>query len=384
MFFYGIHETKKRVIEILQDLLNPRPLFEDVLISNHYPKNREREKVTVIVSGSSADQVRLSPDDYMSTNRDFSSLAKVEPHPGYFLEWARDDNSTAEAIQNRVDPSIYYFTLKDVTDTDATLQIDVMGVARNEVVLFNYTGEQTLQLEHFPVVPDTLQLYVGKSLYPPNSPADFYDVDLATGVITLNREPPPGAKIQATYNWVANSLPDVTGVQRGIARTDILTGVLLGIGEEFVEGDRAVVIVGERKEPSSITFGGRLPMTLQFDTRSQDTPKAEKVVDKLVETLWAEVKSTLTHEGLEVSTITVGGEAAEPEDETGQEWAFQFSVSMAIEGEWQKTVPLLRRYNWGVVNLPTDVDILSATDEELVEASLRFLDGEFGPQEQLS
>lgn len=374
MFFYAIHEVKKRVIVFLQDTLGNRPLFENVAIFNHYPKDREREKINVIVTGSSKDHIQLSPDNFITKELGYVSQAKVTDeageHPGYFLSWAVDDFSTGETMGNRVGPGVYYLTLQDVTDTGATLLIDVMGVAKRELVLYNYTGETRIQLDHYPVVPGSFQLFVDRSLYPPEPEADFYDIDLNTGIVTLNRKPASGARIEASYNWVQGSLPDVE-IQKGIGRSDILTGVNLGFNEEFVEGDRAAVIVSEEKEPSSLIFGGKMAVMLQFDTRAQDTPQAEMVVDKLSETLWGVAKAELIEEGLDITNVNVGGESQEPEDETGQEWAFEFTLSAQVETEWQSRVPLLRRYSWGIVNLPAEVDIFSATDEELIEASFR-------------
>jgi hypothetical protein len=372
VFFYGIHETKKRVIEFLQDTLGNRPLFSRVTIQNAYGKT-ERDKINVIVTGSSNQVQQLSPDNFLQADIGYSIQAKVDNHPGYFLAWVRDDLSSPESNLNRVDPGIYFLTLKNVDQQGGILQIDVLRVVKREVVLFNYTGETQIQLEHFPVVEGTLQLFVDNSLYPPNAPADYYDVDLETGIITLNRCVAPGSRITANYNWADAPLPDVP-VLRGDGRTDVLTGVLLGFSEEFVEGDRSVVCVQPQPERCALTFGGRLGVTLTFDTRAQDTPTSEQVVDALMDTIWAEAKPTLSDEGLDIVEVSVGGESTDLEDETAEEWAFQFSFTADVEGEWQRRVPLLRRYHWEVVNLPADVDILSATDEELVEASLRFLD----------
>lgn len=377
MFFYGIHEVKKRVIEYLQDTLGHRPLFENVAIFNHHPNDQERAKINVVVTGSSSEQIQLSPDNFVQTDLGYASQAKVTDaqgeHPGYFLAWVADDYSTLDASTHRVDPAVYYLTMTEVSGNQATLQIDVLGVIKREVVLFNYTGETVLQLAHYPVVEGTFQLFVDRGLYPPSPPADFYDIDLTTGRVTLNRIPAVGSKITASYNWVAGSLPDVQ-VEKGIGRNDILTGINIGFSEEFVEGDRAAIVVSKEKEPSALTFGGRMGVSLQIDTRSQDTPQAEKVTDALMETLWGLAKGDLKHEGLDITNVGVGGEAVEPEDETGQEWAFQFSATATVEAEWQTRVPLLRRYSYGIVNLPADVDYFSATDEELVEASLKIVD----------
>ena len=154
MFFYGIHEVKKRVIEFLQDTLGNRPLFENVGIYNHHPKDREREKILVVVSGSSKEHLQLSPDNFLTKDLGYASLAKVTDangeHHGYFLSWAVDDYSTYQTMANRVGPGVYYLTLQDVTDTGATLLIDVLGVEKRESVLYNYTGEATVQIAHPP------------------------------------------------------------------------------------------------------------------------------------------------------------------------------------------------------------------------------------------
>lgn len=360
-----------------------RPLFDRVQILNHYPDQVERDKINVIVTGSSLDQIQLSPDNFVQADYGYAVQAKVTDdvatHEGYFLSWVRDDLSTEEAITNRVDPGVYYLTLDNVTDESATLLIDVLRVVKREVVLFNYAGETQAQLENFPVLEGTFQLFVDNALYPPDDPADYYDIDLATGVITFNREPPPGSQVTANYNWIDEPLPEVSGLQRGIGRTDILPGVLLGFSEEFVAGDRAVVIVSEEREINALTFGGRQAVSLQFDTRSQDTVNSEKLVTVLVDTLWGLSKPILRDEGIDLIGVTVGGEAVDPEDEIGQEWAFQFNVSADFETEWQRRIPLLRRYSHGVVNCPPDIDLASATDDELVEASLLSVEGAWGP-----
>lgn len=348
-------------------------MFDHVQILNHHPDQVERDKINVIVTGSSMDQIQLSPDNFVQADYAYAVQAKVTDdtteHPGYFLGWVRDDLSSEEAITNRASPGIYYLTLDNVTDESASLFIDILRVEKREVVLYNYAGESQAQLEHYPVLEGTFQLFVDNALYPSEDPANFYDIDLTTGIITFNTEPALGSQVTANYNWIDDPLPEVTGLERGIGRTDILTGVLLGFSEEFVEGDRAVVIVTEEREVAALTFGGRQSISLQFDTRSQDTVNSEKLVTALVDSLWALAKPVLKDEGIDLINVNVGGEAVDPEDETGQEWAFQFTVSADFETEWQRRIPLLRRYSHGVINTPPEVDLASATDEELVDAS---------------
>lgn len=380
----GIHELKVKVISYLKERLSGHPLFKNTqIVYNHHP-DLEREKTSILVTGSSADYIRLSPDNFLTTECGTVSLATVDVQPGKFIHWAtKNCTEQLPAGVDPVDPGVYYLRVTEVCEQDRefTVAVKVLRRVDDEEVLFNYAGESQVLLEVAPMRGCSLSLRENHRRLEPDVD---YTLDENTGVITFvpGKEPTLGTRILATYTYIDTSVTyGPEQVNFNTASLSLLPGVIVAFSDNPIVGDTMVVIVTEEREQVALVFGGRVGITLNFQTKAMDTPTAEKIADLVVTELQGPIKMRLELEDIPTSEIDISGESQDMEDATEGNPAYFFDLSANYETEWHYRVPLVKQLIDGfIVNFPRDVNPATATEDELVAAALEaLLSTEFGP-----
>lgn len=369
---------------MLSQLLEGNPLFRSCnIVTNHHP-HAEREKTTVIVTGSSLDFIKLSPDNFMRIEYSKLSLASVANSPGKFVRWVLETcDEHMEDPEERVEPGIYYLQVKDVRDDGRTaiLRLQALRRVEREEVLYNYLGEPEVYLDHGLVRDCSLSLRANRQRLVEDT---HYTFDPVTGTITFIPGQEPQLRTQLIADYVysdPSAAKDDLEVQADTNNTSILPGISLSFSDEFILGDTLAVVYTAQEEAAASIFGGRMTIPLQFETKAQDTVTAEKISDLLAITLQGPAKMRLENEGIILDEVSVSGEQDDAEDDLSGELSYKYTLSAGFESEWQLRLPISKKIIEGsIVNFLSDVNPYTVTEDILIQATLEsYISGSLGP-----
>lgn len=293
------------------------------------------------MKGSSANKVALSSDNFIGTIDSHVMLAYVGA-PVYPIEWVREDLGAVRANGNMfpLQPGVYYIEILEAptNPTDpGKYMIDPLLTVTGEAVLQFQSGiEREAQLQNIPV-SKTVRLWLNNNTLLREGPD--YTVDYRTGAILLKTRAPTYATLVADYRYEIPSLGPIDFWWNQADRTT-LPGVVMAFGKRARKGDKVAVVVYEDRVQAAQAYGGKFEVSFDLDVIAQDPAQMEEIADYTVMTLWAERKEALATEGIEVVDISMGGEAEETYDETGDTYYYNASVSLQLRADWEAHVPL--------------------------------------------
>jgi len=367
--------VKKRIIFELRKFWSYDPVYRDDLVPHIQQRYsfRERPCMAIIVKGGSANHFMLSASNFQGTVVSHCHLTKVGDKPGLAIEWVRED--TRAIIENRgtfpSPPGIYYIEIRQET-------VEVAGVVADYKVfyvdpLLDVLDEQPLQLSAFqyqlanaPYHPGSLRLFE----LPGNIPlveGVNYTVDATTGIITLINVLPPRISLSADYRYPG----ETTGphlIRDNHTHVQAIPGVVLAFGRRGEAGDIMAVIVNDRREEVALEYGGRWDVTLDMDIMAKDLVAQGEITDKTMLYLHGVARNRLASEGIEITQVSMGGEAEEAFDENADDYFYTASISVNLQTDWSIHVPLtggVRR-----VSAQTQAQAIAAagmTDDELIK-----------------
>lgn len=342
MYYYLVSALKRRLILELQDSFSRHPLYNKIVpqIQNKFAFT-ERPQYGIVIKGSSANKVQLSPDNFVGTVQSHVMLAYVG-QPVYPLEWVREDLDAVR--QNNDDfptlPGVYYLEIlkaPEHPEDDGVFVIDPLLTATDEPLLQIQTGlETTAQLQQIPV-KGTVRLWDGRSYL--LAEGRDYTVSYQTGEITFAARFPPGTRITADYRYAVPSVGPLY-FRWNSANFTALPGVVLAFGKRAKTGDKVAVVVYSDRVDAANAYGGKFEASFDMDVIARDTTQMEEIADLVVMYLWGEKKPTLEWEGIEVVDVSMGGEAEESADETGDLYYYTASMSVQLRADWEIHVPL--------------------------------------------
>lgn len=374
MFNTLTEATKNRILYELRRFWSYDPNYKDTLVPNIQGKYsfEARPCMSIVLKNSSANTFALSADNFQGTVVSYCSLAKVEDNPGLAIEWIRED--TRAIIENGGDfPSvrgIYYIEVREET-------VDFQGVTENRKVfyvdpLLDAIDEQPTkvtdfiyQLAHYPFHDGSLRLY--------ELPGNIelveginYTVDATTGRITLLEVLPSRLSLSADYRYPGTSTGPYV-ILDNHTNVVAIPGVVLAFGRRSSVGDVMAVIVGDRREPVALEYGGRWEINLDMDISAKDVNTQAEIADRTMLYLNGVARNHLSTEGLEITQVSHGGESEEPFDETADDYFYMSSVSITVMTEWAIHVPLTQFIQRVLPQTSEDYDEMAAlTDDQLV------------------
>lgn len=381
MYFQLTAALKRRFIDELRRYWMYHPKYRDTLPQNIQGKFsfKERPQQGIIVKTGAGNRVDLSADNYLGVIESFCLLTKVSGKAGFSIEWVREDG---RAIQenNGTFPSpagIYYI---DVQEENGSLvfYIDPLLDVFHEPVAVS--TPLTAQLQRAPLT-GTLRLY--------EMPSGFkyvegvnYTLDTGldgklTGGITLMAPLTGGRWLQADYRYPVESRGPFPLIEMH-ANNRAIPGVVLAFGRRAEVGDQMAVMVHDMRRPAYMEYGGRWDMTLDFDVMATDVYEQQEITDATVMYLWAVLRSRLSHQGIEITDVSFGGESEEVRDETGDDYFYTSTFSMTAQTEWSIHVPL---DSWlrsaAPLTAAQAAQIAGLTDDELVgqDGNIKVLEG---------
>jgi hypothetical protein len=100
---------------------------------------------------------------------------------------------------------------------------------------------------------------------------------------------------------------------------------------------------------------------------TRDVLATGEVTDRTVMFLYADLRSALSDEGIEIISVNMGGEAEEAYDENADDYFYTASISMTIQTDWCVHFP----FNWEISRVtPNTVEeeqaVAGLTDDQLL------------------
>ena len=342
MYYHLLQALKRRVVLELKDSFAEHPIYEKLVdfIQNKYSFS-ERPQFGIVVKGASANKVSLSADNFVGVIQSYVMLAYVGA-PVYPLEWVREDLACLKANNGVMPtpPGIYYLevlTAPDKAQDEGTFIIDPLLTVNDEPVLRFVTGIESLaQLQQLPV-QGTLRLWENRRfLLVENT---HYRVDYETGAIELLLRSSAGSVLTADYRYSVPSIGPVS-FQWNRADFESLPGVVLAFGKRAKVGDKVAIVVYQDRVETARAYGGRFDVSFDLDVIARDPMQMEEIADLVVMYLWAVKRPILSTEGIEITDISIGGEAEETYDETGDDFSYSASLSLQVQADWEIHIPL--------------------------------------------
>ncbi len=332
---------KRRLVLELKDSFSSHPVYRKItpFIQNRYSFN-ERPQFGIVVKGSSANKVALSSDNFLGTIQSHVMLAYVG-QAVFPLEWVREDMKSVNANGGMLTaPGVYYIEiLKAPTETgdEGYFAVDPLLTVVDEPVLIFQTGvEREAQLQQIPL-EKTVRLYENRN-YLLREGTD-YRVDYQTGAVELLTSFGKGSTLTADYRYAGTSIGPV-GFFWNTADYTTLPGVVLAFGKRAETGQKVAVVVYQDRVDAAQAFGGKFEVSFDLDVIARDPIQMEEIADLTIMYMWAQKKARLEFEGIEIVDISMGGEAEEIADETGENFFYQASLSIQLRADWEVHAPL--------------------------------------------
>jgi hypothetical protein len=366
---------KRRMIQEIRYYWSQDPQYRDSLVPNIQGRFsfRERPQQAIILKSQSATPYQMSADHYQGAVVSYCYLTRVYGQRGTSIEWVRE-NAVAIQKNNGAFPSapgVYYIEVRSEV-------IDVRGVPKEKLVfyvdpLLEVIDQRATMLDPrlYEVAagsfhPGSLRVYEmpGNILYYDNV---NYTADPTTGRITLESPLAPKTYLSVDYRYAGTSTGPFPLPENG-ANVEAIPGVVLAFGRRAYEGDIMAVVVGDRRETVAKEFGGRWEMNIDFDIMARDVYAQGEITDRTLMYLYTDARDRLSSEGIEITMVTMGGEAEEIYDETGDDYFYTANISMSIMTDWAVHVPIGRTLLRAEVNTVSETEMVAGlTDEQLIE-----------------
>ena len=342
MYYNLLNAMKRRLVLELKDSFAQHPVYNKIVshIENKYTFS-ERPQFGIVIKGASANKVSLSADQFIGTLNSYCMLAYVGA-PTFPLEWVVEDAASLDAQGGRMalPPGIYYIEILAAPEDAQSVgyfMVDPLLTVNDEPVLRFISGVETVgQLQQLPV-PGTLRLWENRNYRLVEG--KHYSVDYATGAVTFLDRFQPGSVVTADYRYSVASLGPVE-YQWNRAEYKVLPGVVLAFGKRGKVGDKVAVVVYEDRTPTANAYGGRFDLTFEMDVIARDPHQMEELADLTMMYLLYQKRPLLSAEGIEVVDVSIGGEAEEVADETGDEFFYTASLSLQLQTPWEVHEPL--------------------------------------------
>lgn len=346
MYYQLTAAVKRRLIDELREYWKHHPRYRDDLPNNIQGKFsfKERPQHGIIVKTGSGNRVDLSADNYIGMVESYALLTRVKNKPGTSIEWLREDSRAIQENGGRFPspPGVYFIDIQSVDQANGTGQFYVdplLDVYHEPITMLSETQGQ---LQHAPL-SGTVRLFEMPSAFlfqeGINYTLDLDENGKPNGGFTLVQPLTGGRWLQADYRYPAESRGPFT-FQELHADNKAIPGVVLAFGRRAEAKDQLAVMVHDIRRPAYLEYGGRWELTLDFDVLSRDVFAQQEILDQTVVYLWGILRSRLSHQGLEISDVSMGGESEEVYDENGDDYFYNASFSLTCQTDWSIHVPI--------------------------------------------
>jgi hypothetical protein len=371
---------KRRLLLELRRYWSYDPKYRNVLVDNIQGKYAfsERPQMGIVLKSSSANPMQLAADNFQGTVNSYCHLAKVYGKPGLAVEWVRED-SLAIQKNGGVFPSprgIYFIEVRseEVLIENCPTPMNAQQFVFYVDPLLDVIDETPTRLS--PLVYQVLNgsFYDGSLRVfemPGNIPlaeGQGYTANPATGQITLINPVPTKGFLSVDYRYAGQSVGPFPIPVNGSNNTAI-PGVVLAFGRQIEDQDIMSVVISSQREAAAREYGGRWEMNFDFDIIARDPTAQQEITDKTVMFFHAVARNQLSDEGIEITAVSLGGEAEEPYDETGDDYYYTASVSLTILTDWCLHVPLDHAFTRIIpVTLASEQAVTGLSDNQIAQS----------------
>jgi len=107
-----------------------------------------------------------------------------------------------------------------------------------------------------------------------------------------------------------------------------------------LSGDQFAIMVHDIRRPAYMEYGGKWDISLDCDVMSRDVMAQQEIVDQTVIYLWGILRSRLSHQGIEITDVSMGGESEEIYDENGDDYFYNANFTLTAQTDWSIHVPI--------------------------------------------
>jgi hypothetical protein len=361
MFAAVTNATKKRLVQVFQEILSRHPIFEKTKVYTKFPQE-ERPKTALIIRSVSGASQKLGLDNFITTHRGFCTLANLKGIPGSSIEWVRDDQYNMD----KMSPKGFYIvkiTSHDPNTNNFTFTVDPYLIADDERLNITFIkNKEGAILKNAPINPDSEVIYSQNNNFEFKRNID-YTINYQSGEILFSEPVKKFEPITIDYQVLASQLGPFSTEYYALDNIAI-PGVVIAFGDRLKVGDEQVVSVEKEDRPVSKVFGGRWMMSVDIIGVAQDPDQQERLVDYVTTSLWADYQDSLANEGIHITDFMLSGEAEDLEVTIPEEYNYTGGIGCTIETDWEVFVPLIsevRRVNvgYGEENFKDDIDYLT-------------------------
>jgi hypothetical protein len=333
MYYHLSLAVRDRIIRELRSYWIDHPRYEDFAknIQGKYSFD-ERPQYGMVVKTSGASNVVFSPNNFIGTVEGFVSLARVPNKTSGSIEWVKED-SFSEREAGVYIVSVYEPDLTDpsIREHDVYVQKyerikedSPIFISPTEISLLDKPIEDSLRVIEFPS---------GRSL-------GLSEFILEDQTITLMETPSKAFRYVLHYT----TKREQTGpfkVRPAMAYRNIIKGVNIIFGRRLRGGDEMAVIVSEKREEVAHEYGGRWDVSVDVDMIARDVHSQADIADSTAVWVWSTLRPRLSAMGLELSDVSLGGEAEEVYDDNGDDYFYTASISFTLQTDWFLHYPLV-------------------------------------------
>lgn len=340
MYFYLVGALKNRLILELRDSFSRHPVYRKIV---PYIQNRfsfeDRPEFGIVVKGSNANKVQLDASNFIGHVQSHVMLARVEGREVFPLEWVREDLRCVKEHGMQTASGVYYLEILTAPGNAGevgTFVLDPLLTVTDEPVALLMSGLETEgQLQSVPLA-GTLRLYEDRTI--PLTLGEDYTLG-DNGAILFTHTYPPGTNITADYRYPTTSIGPIP-FKWNSSDTKTLPGVVLAFGKRAEPGQKVAVVVYSERVDAAQAYGGKNEVSFDLEILARDPTQSEEIADLTNMFLWADKKPVLEFEGIEILDVSIGGEAEDPIDETGDNYQYSVSMSVQIRADWEMHLPL--------------------------------------------
>jgi hypothetical protein len=359
LYYFLTEAVRRRFIKELRTFWSSHPRYQD-LIDNIQGKYsfEERPQYGIILKTGSATKVQFSPDNFMGTVESYVALAKIPGYPGLSVEWVREDSLAIQANGGRFPspPGVYYCEMS----SDDEFYIDPLLDVRDEVVTMVTPSEGVLQRVPF---AGSLRLYEMPSARMLRPNVDYTVGD--DGVSIYLRVPlNAGLSLSADYRYPG----ETTGPWKVLPQSGMvgaIPGCVLVFGRRYQKGDRWAILVSPIRDAAYQEYGGKWELSIDIDVISRDVSSQAEIADLTAMFLWAQLRTNIINEGIDIQDVSMGGESEEIYDENADDYFYNSAISMTVQADWFMMVPIIPRilsFQEEVSGIPDDLKLAAFRD----------------------
>jgi hypothetical protein len=368
MFFCVSNNLKKKLCLIFQEIVSKHPIFEKAKVYTKFPQE-ERPKTAIVIRSTAGSSQKLGLDNFIDTQRAYSTVANLKGIYGYSIEWVKDDVRNIDKM-SAAGFYVVKITAHDPTTNKFSFVVEPYLIVDDEVLNIQFLkGKEGAILKNTPVNPGSEIVYSQSHKFEFKPNID-YTIDYSTGEILFAEH--------VKDRWTPITVDyQVLAKRTGPFETEYyqmnnvaIPGVVIAFGDRLKLNDEQVVVVQKKDTEIAQIYGGRWILDFDIIVVAQDPDQQERLVDYVITSFWAHYQHQLANEGIALRDFSLSGEAEDLEVEIPEEYNFTGGISFSMETDWEVFVPMLsevRRINtdYGEESFKNTLDYVTEENYEI-------------------